>query len=159
MKSKPIFCINCTSIVNKSTKPSRNTWRNVSDKKYQWLHELLKVRGVQLQSEIIICNKCRIMMYKENKRRRRDKPHTTLDNVNDNNETRSEPETAYYLSSFSDFLISDDIMGSGNDFDYCAMCMKRGSEMRPLSISERMTLLCDHRLYVSHRTTMYYYLL
>ena len=28
------------------------------------------------------------MMYKENKRRRRDKPHTTLDNVNDDNETR-----------------------------------------------------------------------
>ena len=40
-------------------------------------------------------------------------------------------------------------MGSGNDVDYCAMCMKTGNAMRPLSISERMTLLCDHRLYVS----------
>ena len=102
-----------------------------------------------MQSKLIICNKCRIMMYKKNKRRRRDKPHTTLDNVNDDNETRSEQETAHYLSSFSDFLISDNMMGSGNDFDYCAMCMKTGSAMRPLSISERMTLLCDHRLYVS----------
>ena len=58
------------------------------------LHELLRVRGFQLQSEMIICNKCRIIMQKENKRRRRDKLHTTLDNVNNDNETRSEPETA-----------------------------------------------------------------
>ena len=89
------------------------------------------------------------MMYKENKRRRRDKPHTTLDNLNDDNGIRSEPETAHYSSSLNDFLASDDIMGSVNDVDYCAVCMKTGNAMRPLSISERMTLLCDHRLYVS----------
>ena len=89
------------------------------------------------------------MMYEENKRCRRDTPHTKLDNVNDDNETRSEPETTYYLSSFSDFLVGDDIMGSGNDLDYCAMCMKTGHAMRSLSISEHMTFLCNHRLYVS----------
>ena len=89
-------------------------------------------------------------MYKENKRRRHDKSHTTLDNVSDDNEIRNESDTAHYFSSFSDFLVSDDIMGSGNDFDYCVMCMKTGNTMRPLSISERIALLCDHRLYVSH---------
>jgi len=88
-------------------------------------------------------------MYKENKRRRCDKPHTALDNVDDDNESRSEPETASYWSSSSGFLISDDIMGNGNDFDYCAMCMKTGNPMRFISTSERMTILCDHRLYLS----------
>ena len=84
-----------------------------------------------------------------NKRRRRDTPHTKLDNVNDENEKRSEPETTHYLSSFRGFLVSDDITGSGNDSDYRAMYMKTGNAMRSFSISERMTLLCDHRLYVS----------
>ena len=121
----------------------------MSDKKYRWLHKLLKVRGIQLQFEMIVCNKYRIMMHEENKRRRRNKPHTKLDNINDDNETRSEPETTNYLSLFSDFLVSDDIIGSGIDLDYCAMCMKTGNAMRSLSVSERMTLLCDHRLYVS----------
>ena len=111
MKFKPIFCINCTSIVKKSTKPSRNTGRNVSGKKYRWLHELLKVRGIQLQTEIFICNKCRMIMHKENKRCRHDRLHTTLDNVSGDNETRSEPKITYYLLSFSNFLVSDDIMG------------------------------------------------
>ena len=98
---------------------------------------------------MIICNKCRIMMYKENKRRRCDKPHAKLDNVNDDNETRSEPETTHYLSSFSDFLVNDDIIGSGNDLDYCAMCMKTRNTIQSLLISERMILLCAHHLYLS----------
>jgi hypothetical protein len=88
-------------------------------------------------------------MYKENKRRRRDKPHTALDNINDDNEERSGPEIGHDLPSFNDFLVSDDIMGNGNDFHYCSMCLKMGNLMRPLSTSERMTLLSDHRIYVS----------
>lgn len=40
-------------------------------------------------------------------------------------------------------------MGNGNDLDYCVMCMKMGNSMRCVSTSERMTLLCDYRVYSS----------
>jgi hypothetical protein len=149
MKFKRIFCINCTSVVNKSAKPSRKTWRDVSEKNYRWLHEFLKARGVQLQSEMIICNKSGITMYKENKRRRHDKPHTALDSINDDNEERNAPEIGHDLRSFNDFLVSDDIMGNSNDLDYCSMCLKMENLMPTLCKSERMTLLSDHRIYVS----------
>ena len=146
MKGKPTFCISCKRIVNKSTKPSRSTWRDVSVKRYKWLDELLKAQGVQLESEMIICNKCRKIMYKENKRRRYEVPHLIWDNVVDD---RDESETVDRLPSFTDFFTVNKVMGNGDDFYYCIMCMKMGNPMRQLSTSERMILLCDLHLYSS----------
>ena len=37
-------------------------------KKYRWLHNLLRIHGIELQSEMIICSQCRNAFYKENKR-------------------------------------------------------------------------------------------
>ena len=97
------------------------------------------------------------MTYTGSKRCWRDKPYTTPDNGSNNKEMRSEPEKAHYFSSFSDFLISNDIMGSRNNFDYCAMCTKTRNATWPLSINERRIPLYDHRLYVSPIALHYVY--
>ena len=146
MMGKPIFCISCKRIVNESTKPSRSTWRNVPAKRYKWLHKPLKVQGVLLESEMIICNKCRNIMYKENKRRRYEVSHLISDNVVDD---RDQSETVDRLPSFTNFFTVNKVMGNGDDFHYCIMCMKMGNPMRQLSTSERMILLCDHHSYSS----------
>ena len=85
-------------------------------------------------------------MYKENKRHRYEVSHLTSDNVVDD---RDEPETVDQLASFTDFFTVNEVMGNGDDFHYCIMCMKTGNPMRQLSISERVILLCDHYLYLS----------
>ena len=96
-------------------------------KRYKWLHEPLKAQGVLLESEMIICNKCRNIMYKENKRRRYEVPHLISDNVVDD---RDESETVDRLPSFTDFFTVNKVMGNGDDFHYCIMCMKMGTPMR-----------------------------
>ena len=98
---------------------------------------------------MIMGNKCRTAMYKENKRRRHDRPRTPPVNINGDNDEMSESKPARLSESVSDFLVCYDIMDNGNDFDYCLMCMKTGNSMRYVSTSEQMTLLCDYRVYSS----------
>ena len=65
---KRLSCINCGRKPNRKNHSSKSNFRSVSDKKYRWLHNLLRIHGIELQSEMIICSQCRNAFYKENKR-------------------------------------------------------------------------------------------
>ena len=39
-------------------------------KNYRWLHNLLRIHGIEFQSELIVYSKCRNAFYKGNERRR-----------------------------------------------------------------------------------------
>ena len=95
---------------------------------------------------MIIFNKCRNIMYEENKRRRYEVSHFISDNVVDD---RDMSETVNRLPSLTDCFIVNEVMGNGDDFHYCIMYMKMGNPVRQLSTSERMIFLCDHHLYPS----------
>ena len=71
-------------------------------------------------------------MYKENKRRRYEVSHLTSDNVGDD---KDKPETIDRLPSFIDFFTVNEVMGNGDDFHYCVMCMKTENPMRQLPTS------------------------
>ena len=66
---KRLSCINCDRKPNRKNHSLKSNFRSVSDKKYRWLHNLLRIPGIELQSEMIICSQCRNPFYKENKRR------------------------------------------------------------------------------------------
>ena len=66
---KRLSCINCSRKPNGKNHSSKFGFRSVLDKKYRWLHNLLRIHGIELQSEMIICSQCRNAFYKENKRR------------------------------------------------------------------------------------------
>ena len=66
---KRLSCINCGRKSNRKNHSSKSSFRSVSDKKYRWLHNLLRIHRTELQSEMIICSQCRNAFYKENKRR------------------------------------------------------------------------------------------
>ncbi|CAF5229719.1 unnamed protein product, partial [Rotaria magnacalcarata] len=60
-----------------------------------------------------------------------------------------EDERQQEILPFDNLLILDNIYGNGDDYIYCTWCMIAGVEMTQLSLSERMTLLCEHNLYTS----------
>ena len=66
---KRLSCINCGRKFNRKNHSSKSSFRSVSDKKYRWLHNLLRIHGIELQPEMIICSQCLNAFYKENKRR------------------------------------------------------------------------------------------
>ncbi|CAF3808882.1 unnamed protein product, partial [Rotaria magnacalcarata] len=147
---------NRLSGINGGRKPNRKKYsskycfRLVSDKKYRWLHNLLKMRGIELEPEMIICSQCRIALYRENKRRRSSDMESICNGDDLKNYEDHEYERQQEILPLDNLLILDNIYGNGDDYIYCTWCMKAGVEMKQLSLSERMTLLCEHNLYTSH---------
>ena len=66
---KRLSCINCGRKSNRRNHSSKSSFRSVSDTKYLWLHNLLRIHGIELPPEMIICSQCRNAFYKEYKRR------------------------------------------------------------------------------------------
>ena len=141
--------MNCGRKPNRKNHFSKSNFRSVLDKKYRWLHNLLRVHGIELQSEMIICSQCRNAFYKENKRDRSSNVGSIGDDDDLKEYLEEENEKPQPSIFFDNLLILDDIYGNGNDYIYCIFCMKSGVETTPLSLSRRMTFLCDHKLYTS----------
>ena len=143
-----LFCINCGRKCSRKQHSSKSCFRPVSDKKYRWLHTLLKVRGIKLQPEMTVCNQCRSTLYRENKRRRASDMQS-VPNTDDLTDDADEGEEAQQQTVFSANVVFDNIYGNGDDYIYCAWFMKPGDEMTLLSLYDRMTLTCQHNLYTS----------
>ncbi|CAF2187673.1 unnamed protein product [Rotaria magnacalcarata] len=147
---------NRLSGINGGRKPNRKKYsskycfRLVSDKKYRWLHNLLKMRGIELEPEMIICSQCQIALYRENKRRRSLDMESICNGDDLKNYEDHEYERQQEILPLDNLLILDNIYGNGDDYIYCTWCKKAGVKMKQLSLSERMTLLCEHNLYTSH---------
>ena len=118
------------------------------DKKYRWLHNLLRIHGIELQPEMIICSQCRNAFYKENKHRRSSNVGPVFDDDGLKENPEEENEKLQRIISFDNLLVLEAIYGNDDDYIYCVFCMKSDVEMTPLSLSEHMTLLCDHKLYI-----------
>lgn len=147
MGSNILSCVWCGKNVKKHSITTRKRWRNVSSKRYQWIHELLEQRGSELQVEMVICSKCRTSLYKERKRSRTidrrtsllDEPEENVD-VNINEQINDTVNNVIHIEGF---------YGDGNDGEYCSWCLRTGTETIQVSGTERMSLLCDYKIYCS----------
>ncbi|CAF4953618.1 unnamed protein product, partial [Rotaria sp. Silwood1] len=123
------------------------SWRNVSSKRYQWIHQLVEQRGSELEEEMILCNKCRISLYKEKKRNKvvRNYVSSSIEPEEGFNENINRENN----SIFDNRIKIEGFYGDGNDKDYCSWCLKAGTETKALSNIERMLLICDYKIYCS----------
>jgi len=148
MPSEIVSCIWCNKNIKKHSMTRVKSWRNISSKKYQWIHQLLEQRGTELEVEMIICNKCRTMLYKEKKRRTAASGYVSLlneteenmINMNINEETNDKLNNLLNLEGF---------YGDGNDKNYCSLCLKTDTDTVLLSAAERILLFCNHKIYCS----------
>ena len=143
-----LCCIKCGRKPVRKNSSLKLSFRSVSDKKHRWLHNLLRIHGIKLQPEMIICNRCRNTLYRENKHRRVTNQESFVgeDFAEELSEEKYEQKEIYSSNSL---IGLDNIYGNGDDYVYCTCCMKPGVEMKPLSLSERMTLLSEYNLYTS----------
>ena len=141
-----ISCIWCRKNANNSPTTVK-LWRNISSKRYQWIHKLLEQRGSELEAEMVICSKCRTSLYRERKRGevvRSDTPSSVeaeegiSGNINQENH-----------SIINNLINIGGFYGDGNDENYCSWCLKTETETKVLSSVERMLLLCDYKIYCS----------
>ncbi|CAF4115827.1 unnamed protein product [Rotaria sp. Silwood2] len=142
-----VSCIWCRKNTTKHFVNTVKLWRNISSKRYQWIHKLLEQRGSELEADMVICNKCRTSLYKERKRGGVVRIDTSLSveseesfSVNINQENNS---------IFDNLINIGGVYGDGNDEDYCSWCLKTETETKVLSSVERMLLLCDYKIYCS----------
>ena len=98
---------------------------------------------------MIICSQCLNAFYRRNKRRRSSNTGPVFEDDSLKGYAEEENEELQQSISFDNLLLLDDIYGNSDDCIYCVFCMKSGVEMMLLSLSERMTLLCNHKLYTS----------
>ncbi|CAF4153887.1 unnamed protein product [Rotaria sp. Silwood2] len=142
-----VSCIWCRKNTTKHFVNTVKLWRNISPKRYQWIHKLLEQRGSELEADMVICNKCRTSLYKERKRGGVVRIDTSLSveseesfSVNINQENNS---------IFDNLINIGGVDGDGNDEDYCSWCLKTETETKVLLSVERMLLLCDYKIYCS----------
>jgi hypothetical protein len=147
MSSKIVSCTWCSKNVKKHSITTVKSWRDISSKRYQWIHQLIEQRGTELGAEMIICNKCRIMLYKSKKRRETANGYMPLlDEAEENHNININEETNDKLNNL---LNLEGFYGDGNDEEYCSWCLKTGTETILLSAVERMLLFCDYKIYCS----------
>ncbi|CAF3002747.1 unnamed protein product [Rotaria sp. Silwood2] len=146
MRYKLVSCIWCRKNAKKHTVSVAKSWRNISSKKYQWIHQLLEQRGSELEVDMFICRKCSTSLYKEKKARNTSESDSSLlvdqEDVNVNS-------NEIHNHTFDNLINIEGVYGDENDIDYCSWCLKGGTETKQLSKAERMLLLCDYRIFSS----------
>ena len=145
-------CINCGRVFYSKNRSLRSTnFRTISNKKSnRWLHVLLKARGIQLRDVMYICGQCRNVLRKERRHHRSSQYEVVVDTNTINHEDVDEAQQLLETSSvFNTDIVLNEIYGNGDDYLYCAWCMKTDVIMVPLTLQERIAFLLDHRLYTS----------
>ncbi|CAF5198157.1 unnamed protein product, partial [Rotaria magnacalcarata] len=141
-----VACIWCKKNAKKHSVATKKSWRNISSKKFQWIHKLLEDRGSELEAEMIICSKCCTSLYKEKKRR------TVQNNISLLDESEETVNVNVYEESYiklSNVVKMEGFYGDGNDKDYYIWCLKGGNPTQPLSELERISLVCEFKIYCS----------
>ena len=139
-------CTWCRKNAKKHSLTTVKLWRHISSKRYRWIHKLLEQRGSEREAEMVVCNKCRTSLYRERKCDGvvgSDTPSSIeveSIGVNINQENHDIFDNLINIGSF---------YGDGNDENYCSWCVKTETETKVLSSVERMSLLCDYKIYCS----------
>mgnify|MGYP001953039534 CR=1 FL=1 len=116
MRSKVVSCIWCGKNVRMHLTIRVESWRNISSKRYRWIHKLIEQCGTELEMEMIICGKCRIGLYKARKRGVVAGGYESLLDEQERNVNFSEGN-----NSICDSLIGlKGFYGDGNDEYYCS---------------------------------------
>ena len=136
----------CRKYAKKHSLTTLILWTNIRSKRYQWIRELLKQRGRELEAEMVICNKCHTILYEERKSSgivRSDTPLSVeAESISVNNSQENH-------RTFDNRINIGDFYGDGNDENYCSRCVKTETETKVLSSVERMLLHCDYKIYCS----------
>jgi hypothetical protein len=147
MQSKVVSCIWCRRTVKKHWVTNGKGWRNISSKRYQWIHKILEQRGTELEAEMFMCSKCRNSFYKERKRVSLGESYRSAEVEPEENVSGSLNEEK---NNMFDFMINvNGFYGDGKDGNYCVWCLKTSTETITLSSAERMLLFCDYKIYCS----------
>ncbi|CAF1555684.1 unnamed protein product, partial [Rotaria sordida] len=145
MPPKIISCIWCSKITKKNSfDQTKSSWRNICTKGYQWIHQLIEERGSDLETEMLICGKCLTMLYEARKRRETANGGTSL-----SKRRNKIPKVTKQNDTLDNLINIEGFCGDGNDEEYCIWCLKYSTETVPLSAAERISLLCDYKIYCS----------
>ncbi|CAF4815848.1 unnamed protein product [Rotaria socialis] len=148
MMTKLPCCINCGRIRHTKNRASKQSFRTISNKKHRWLHDLLLARGVELESEMIKCNQCRAVLCRE--RNHRGSKHLQVTPGDDYDDETDDSQEQFEHFDLKHILITN-VFGNGDDDLYCSWCMKTNATMMKLTLSERISLLLEDRLYTSRK--------
>jgi hypothetical protein len=124
MPPESVSCIWCSKTTKKNSFNQTKCWRNISTKKYQWIHQLLEQRGSDLEIEMFICSKCLTMLYKERKRRGIANGGTSLSKRSKKISTITTKE----IDNMHNLINLEGFYGDGNDKEYCIWCLKYSVE-------------------------------
>ncbi|CAF1676142.1 unnamed protein product, partial [Adineta ricciae] len=141
-------CINCGRVRCTNIRSSKARFRLVSNKNHGWLHALLKTRGIQLQSEMIICGRCRNLLYREHKHHRYVLDQSTIDSnsledASESEEQQQQPkeqeerQSQQTSSAINSGVVLSGVLGNGDDYLYLGMYRDRDlglSQSRSVSL-------------------------